>query len=176
MKILLIGFFAFLTWSAISTYIYVCKINGLCNEPIAMQLNAVSQKESVAGDTFRMPLVKEEALEIPKDLILYYAFDKSEFISDSAVDRYFDGSMAYLEQNAQCRLNITGYTDAVGSFEYNQALGYRRAQRVQHYFESRGIPVKRIAIESRGEKEPADDNNTMAGRANNRRTKTTIKK
>jgi outer membrane protein OmpA-like peptidoglycan-associated protein len=36
--------------------------------------------------------------------------------------------------------------------------------------------AKRIIIESKGEKEPADDNNTMAGRANNRRAVITIKK
>jgi outer membrane protein OmpA-like peptidoglycan-associated protein len=176
MKILLFGFLAFLTWSALSTYIYVCKIKGLCNEPITKQPDAVSQKETVANDTFRMPLVQVEAAAIPKDLMIYFAFDKSEFNSDTAADRYFDESNAYLGQNAQARLNITGYTDAIGSLEYNQALGYRRAQRVKQYFESRGIPANTIIIESRGEKEPADDNNTPEGRANNRRTSITIKK
>jgi outer membrane protein OmpA-like peptidoglycan-associated protein len=176
MKILLIGFLAFSTWSALSTYIYVCKIKGLCNEPVTMQLDVVNQKDTVAGDTFSEPLVQEDAVVIPKDLVIYFAFDKSEFISDTAADRYFDESNAYLDQNSQARLNITGYTDAIGSFEYNQALGYRRAQRMQQYFESRGMPANRIKIESRGEKEPADVNNTKAGRANNRRTTITIKK
>jgi outer membrane protein OmpA-like peptidoglycan-associated protein len=175
MKILIIGFFAFSAWSALSTYIYVCKIKELCNQPITMQLNVVNQKDIVADDTFSKPLVKEEAL-IPKDIIIYFAFDKSEFNSDAAVDKYFDESHAYLDQNLQARLNITGYTDAIGSIEYNQALGYRRAQRMQRYFESRGMPANRIIIESRGEKEPADVNNTTAGRANNRRTSITIKK
>jgi outer membrane protein OmpA-like peptidoglycan-associated protein len=47
---------------------------------------------------------------------------------------------------------------------------------MQHYFERKGILSNKIIIESRGEKDPADDNNTSAGRANNRRTVITIKK
>jgi OOP family OmpA-OmpF porin len=72
-------------------------------------------------------------------------------------------------------LSITGHTDAIGSDEYNQALGYRRAKSVQHYFESKGIPANKIIIESKGEKEPADNNSSVTGRANNRRTIITIK-
>ena len=175
MKILIIGFLAFVTWSALSTYIYVCKIKGLCYEPITMQIGAVNHKDVITGDTIRKPLVREQAV-IPKDLIIYFAFDKSEFNSDAETDKYFDESNAYLDQNLQARLSITGYTDAIGSNEYNKALGYRRAQSMQHYFESKGMLANKIIIESKGEKEPADDNNTTAGRANNRRTLITLKK
>jgi OOP family OmpA-OmpF porin len=41
---------------------------------------------------------------------------------------------------------------------------------MKQYFESKGMPENKIKIESRGEKDPADDNNTTDGRANNRRT------
>jgi len=173
MKILLIGFLALCTWIALSTYIYVCKIKGLCHEPEAIEIGAVNQKDIIAGDTLRPPLVREEAA-IPKDLIIYFAFDKSEFNSDAKTDTYIHESKAYLDQNLQARLSITGHTDAIGSDAYNQALGYRRAQSVQHYFERKGMPAKNSIIESKGEKEPADDNNTTAGRANNRRTVVTI--
>ena len=76
----------------------------------------------------------------------------------------------------KARLSITGHTDAIGSEEYNLALGFRRAQSVQSYFENKGIPANRIIVESSGEKEPADNNNTTTGRANNRRTVITINK
>jgi outer membrane protein OmpA-like peptidoglycan-associated protein len=175
MKILIIGFLAFLGWSALSTHIYVCKIKGLCNEPNTIEVKAVNQKDVTAGDTLPKSLVSEQAV-IPVNLVIYFAFDKSEFNSDVQTDKYFNESNAYLDKNSQARLNITGYTDAIGSDEYNQALGYRRAQSVQHYFESKGIPATKIIIESKGEKEPSDDNNTTAGRANNRRTAITIKK
>lgn len=174
MKILLIGFLALFCWSALSTYIYVCKVKGLCNETETIDTGAVNQRDVIAVDTLSKPLVREQAV-IPKNLSIYFAFDKSEFTSDAKTARYFDESNAYLDQNSQARLSITGHTDAIGSDEYNQALGYRRAQSVQHFFESKGLPANKIIIESKGEKEPADDNNTTPGRANNRRTAITIK-
>jgi outer membrane protein OmpA-like peptidoglycan-associated protein len=175
MKILIIGFLLFFGWSALATHIYVCDIKGLCGEPMTKQIYVVSQKEVVAVDTSAKVVVHEQAL-IPENLVTYFAFDKSEFNSDAKTDKYFNESNAFLNQNPQARLNITGHTDAVGSDEYNQALGYRRAQSMQHYFESKGLTADKIIIESRGEKEPADNNSTPAGRANNRRTVITIKK
>jgi outer membrane protein OmpA-like peptidoglycan-associated protein len=175
MKILIIGFLAFCAWSALSTSIYVCKIKGLCDKPIAVQISTVGHKDIIAGDTMPEPAM-QELVVIPNDLIIRFAFDKSEFISDAETDKYFDESNAYLNKNSQARLHITGHTDAIGSDAYNQALGFRRAQNVQHYFESKGLPANRIIIESEGEKMPADDNQTTSGRANNRRAAITVKK
>jgi outer membrane protein OmpA-like peptidoglycan-associated protein len=174
MKFLIIGFLVLFGWSALSYHIYVCKIKGLCNEPTATQIEMVSNKDTIAGDTLSKPLAPEKAA-LPENLSIYFAFDKSEFNSDVVTDRYFDAASAYLNQNSQARLSITGHTDAIGSDEYNQALGYRRAQSVQRYFENKGISAGKIIAESKGEKAPSDDNNTATGRAKNRRTEITIK-
>jgi outer membrane protein OmpA-like peptidoglycan-associated protein len=174
MKILIIGFLAFLGWSVLSYHLYVCKIKGLCNEPVPVQIEMVNNKDTIAVDTLRKPSAAEKAV-LPGNLNIYFAFDKSDFNSDAGIDKYFDESNTYLNQNSQARLSITGHTDAIGSDEYNQALGYRRAQSVQRYFESKGISANKIIIESKGEKTPSDDNNTATGRTNNRRTEITIK-
>jgi outer membrane protein OmpA-like peptidoglycan-associated protein len=142
MKILVIGFLALFCWSALSTYIYVCKVKGLCNETETTE-TVVNQRDVIAVDTLSKPIVREQAV-IPKNLLIYFAFDKSEFNFDAVTDKYVNESNEYLDQNSQARLSITGHTDA-------------------------------IIIESKGEKEPADDNNTTPGRANNRRTEITIK-
>ena len=175
MKILIIGFLAFSGWSALSTYIYVCKIKGLCYEPTTMQIGAVSHHDVIAGDTLREPVMQKQAI-IPENIVTYFAFDKSEFNADAKTNKFFDESNTYLNQNTQAMLSITGYTDAIGTDEYNQALGYRRAQSMQHYFESKGILANKIIINSKGENEPASNNNTPEGRANNRRSVITIKK
>ena len=175
MKILTIGFLAFFGWSVFSTYIYVCKIKGLCFEPVNVQFGKASHTNIMAGDTLHKPLMREQAA-IPKNMVIYFAFDKSEFKADAQTDKYFEESGTYMNQNSQVRLSITGHTDSIGSNEYNKALGYRRAQSIEHYFERKGMFAKKIIIESKGEKEPAEDNNTMAGRANNRRAVITIKK
>ena len=173
MRILTIGFLVFITWSVLSTYIYVCKIKGLCYEPKTMQTGVVKDKDVIAADTLNKPIVREQAV-IPENLVIHFAFDKSEFNPDAMTDKYFDESNVYLNQNSQARLGITGHTDAIGTDEYNQALGYRRAQSTQHYFENKGMPANKITIESKGEKEPVDDNSTKQGRANNRRAVITI--
>jgi outer membrane protein OmpA-like peptidoglycan-associated protein len=173
MKILFIGFLALSAWIALSTYIYVCKIKGLCHEPAATEIMAAPVQDVIVEDTLSRPSAEENAV-IPKDLIIYFAFDKSEFNADAKTDTYIQKSKAFLDQNSQARLSFTGHTDAIGSDAYNQALGNRRAQSVQHYFESKGVPANNTIVESKGEMEPADNNNTSAGRANNRRTVVTI--
>jgi outer membrane protein OmpA-like peptidoglycan-associated protein len=178
MKILFIGFLALSAWIALSTYIYVCKIKGLCHEPAATEIRAITieaitPEEVITADTLSSPSAEENAV-IPKDLIIYFAFDKSEFNADAKTDTYIQKSKAFLDQNSQARLSFTGHTDAIGSDAYNQALGNRRAQSVQHYFESKGVPANNTIVESKGEMEPVDDNNTSAGRASNRRTVVTI--
>ena len=175
MRILLFGFFALCAWSALATYLYVCKIKELCDEPLTAQISEVKQSNVRVADTIRKPVVQEQAV-IPKNLVIYFAFDKSNFNSNSEADKYFDESNKYLNQNSHTKLTITGHTDAIGTDEYNQALGFRRALSMQRYFESKGILANKIVMESKGKKEPADDNTTTAGRANNRRTVITIKK
>jgi outer membrane protein OmpA-like peptidoglycan-associated protein len=169
MRILIMGFIVFMGWSALSTYIYVCKIKGLCAQPQTTLVDVINNNNTLINE----PKVEEETI-IPMDLVIYFAFDKSDFISDTEAGEYFDKSNAYLLQNDLAKLNITGHADAVGTIEYNHALGLRRAQTTQKYFERLGIPANRIKIESKGEEEPVDDNSTVSGRANNRRTVVTI--
>jgi outer membrane protein OmpA-like peptidoglycan-associated protein len=175
MKILLIGFLAFISWSAISDYIYVCKIRGLCSEPKTIQMSDYNLNDDNIPDSIPRPVAKAQAV-VPENLVIYFRFDRSEFNQEPLADKYIVESKTYLDQNSKARLSIIGYTDATGSVKYNQALGYRRAQSVKHYFETKGLPANMIVIESKGENFPADNNNTKAGRAKNRRTVITINK
>ena len=169
MKILSIGLLAFLSWSVFSAYIYVCKIKGFCNEAKTIQLDTVVPFKMTTEDNAQKSPGDKVAI-MPDNMIIYFAFDKSEFLSDSQADDYFEKSNEYFGQNPQARLNITGYADEIGSEDYNQALGYRRAQSMKLYFENKGISGSRIEIGSRGEKDPADANNTICRQGNNRRT------
>ena len=173
MKVLSIGFLVLCAWIAFSTYIYVCKIKSLCHEPDATEIEAARPEEAVAQDTLAVPPPEAEMM-IPEDLVIHFAFDRSDFKPDAQTDNYMLESKTYLEKHLQARLSFTGHTDAIGTDAYNQALGMRRARSVQNYFESKGLPMQNIVVESKGEKSPVDDNSTSAGRANNRRTEVTI--
>jgi OOP family OmpA-OmpF porin len=62
-----------------------------------------------------------------------------------------------------------GHTDWVGTDEYNQKLGLRRAAAVKAFLVSKGMDPKMVYIDSKGEKQPIADNRTAQGRAKNRR-------
>ena len=65
---------------------------------------------------------------------------------------------------------IAGYTDSIGSKEYNEKLGLERAEEVKRYlYEQHQIPLHKMNVISYGEENPVAENNTKAGRAQNRR-------
>ena len=169
MKTLLIGFILWFGWSAGSTYIYVCKIKGFCSELGTILVDKVSVADSMPNNLADKPVT------MPDKLIIHFAFDKSELNANAKIDNWVNESEVYLEHNSEVTLFIKGHTDAIGTENYNQALGNRRAQSVLLYFEAKGLVAKKIMLESGGEKEPVDDNNTAEGRAKNRRTEIIIK-
>ena len=68
---------------------------------------------------------------------------------------------------------ITGYTDSIGSDDYNLALSQRRAEAVRAIVAQARADLK-LAVEGRGEADPVASNGTPerddpAGRAQNRR-------
>lgn len=173
MKILTIGLIAFLVWSSLSTYLYVCKIKRLCDETITMQYVAPVHEPVVVLDTVSVSPPKFAL--VPEREYIYFDFDKSEFKSAGIPNSFITESNAFLIENADARISITGHADAIGTTEYNYKLGYKRAESVQNYFESKGIPKGKIIIESKGENIPVGDNTTSNGREKNRRTEIIIK-
>jgi outer membrane protein OmpA-like peptidoglycan-associated protein len=67
------------------------------------------------------------------------------------------------------RVTIVGHTDSTGSDAINNPLSVDRAESVRDYLVARGVAVTRIEVSGRGAREPVADNNTDAGRAQNRR-------
>jgi outer membrane protein OmpA-like peptidoglycan-associated protein len=67
-------------------------------------------------------------------------------------------------------LEIEGHTDATGSAEFNAQLALRRAEAVRRYLhEHHRLPLHKINVISYGEERPVAPNDTLEGRANNRR-------
>lgn len=71
-------------------------------------------------------------------------------------------------------INVVGYTDSVGTEEYNQELSVRRANAVKEYMVSEGIDPGIIDVKGMGEAEPVASNDTAEGRAQNRRVEISI--
>jgi OOP family OmpA-OmpF porin len=66
-------------------------------------------------------------------------------------------------------VRVEGHTDSLGSEEYNQNLGRRRAETVRNYLVRGGVAPQRITVRSYGETRPIATNDTDEGRQLNRR-------
>jgi outer membrane protein OmpA-like peptidoglycan-associated protein len=67
------------------------------------------------------------------------------------------------------KLQIEGYTDSIGSDEYNQTLSDKRAEAVRDYLVSQGVSMNNVTAQGMGKADPVADNSTAAGRQLNRR-------
>ena len=74
-----------------------------------------------------------------------------------------------LKEFEKTSIHITGYTDSVGTFEYNIKLSEKRAQSVASYLQAQQIHPARLVTLGRGPQDPVASNDTEDGRARNRR-------
>lgn len=66
-------------------------------------------------------------------------------------------------------LSISGHTDNTGSAPNNQRLSERRAKSCYDFLSRSGVDVSRMSFSGYGESRPIADNNTLRGKALNRR-------
>ncbi len=84
--------------------------------------------------------------------------------SVAAVSKHYEKTM----------IEIDGHTDATGPDEYNRSLSERRADTVKRFFVSQGVREIRLFAQGIGENRPIASNDTVEGRALNRRVELTL--
>jgi outer membrane protein OmpA-like peptidoglycan-associated protein len=82
--------------------------------------------------------------------------------------------VAFLDKYPDRSIAIQGYTDSMGSEDYNQGLSERRADSVKSYLTGQGIGSTRITASGKGRSDPVADNDSAAGRQQNRRVEVII--
>jgi len=81
----------------------------------------------------------------------------------------------FLADNPDAFITLSGFTDRIGSQEYNLALSMVRAASVGFYLEENfAISGNRIVLFGYGEAGPLADNTTEEGRSRNRRVESIV--
>ncbi len=96
-----------------------------------------------------------------------FGFDKSNLSYDAKAG--LDKLVTVLNEYKDTDIELQGHTDSQGSMAYNQTLSEERATAVSVYMDDRGVDASRMTIIGFGETLPKYDNESEAGRTENRR-------
>lgn len=96
-----------------------------------------------------------------------FGFDRADL--DPASQVVLDVAVEQLRKCGDLRVQIEGHTDSTGPEVYNQGLSQRRAGSAERYFIDAGIADDRLVPRGLGESRPLDNNDSVEGRARNRR-------
>lgn len=113
----------------------------------------------------------ELVVTMPQDIL--FEFNSAALRPDLRAD------LAVLAQSLNdypdTTVDVIGHTDNVGDAAYNQDLSSRRAKSVTRVLSANGVSAYRLRAIGRGEAEPVATNQTVAGRAQNRRVEIIIR-
>lgn len=96
-------------------------------------------------------------------------FDFDKYDIKPAAYPILDEALMVYEKNPGIKVEVQGYTDSIGTEEYNLGLSKRRADAVRDYLVSKGVDPTAISTKGYGESNPVASNDTKEGRALNRR-------
>lgn len=80
----------------------------------------------------------------------------------------------FLQEYPTRKIQIEGFTDSVGSDDYNLGLSSRRAESARNALNAQGVALDRIIIRGYGKAFPVVSNDTPEGRQRNRRVEIII--
>lgn len=105
--------------------------------------------------------------------VVYFEFNQYD-LNSNAFNR-IDKVIARLRKDKSLLIDIKGYTDNVGTNEFNIFLSKKRAQIVYDYMNSRGIPSDRMLARFYGKENPVADNSNPNTSWLNRRVEILIR-
>jgi outer membrane protein OmpA-like peptidoglycan-associated protein len=103
-------------------------------------------------------------------------FDTGKWVLSETAKQALCTAAAEAERQPNALLLVVGYTDNVGNEDYNQELSEKRATRVMNHLQQvcRWKPYRMLTPTGMAESDPAADNSTEEGRAQNRRVSVNV--
>jgi outer membrane protein OmpA-like peptidoglycan-associated protein len=133
-----------------------------------MAARAKELEETVANLTAKET---ERGLVLSLDNILF-EFDKAAI--KPGAERTIEKVSEFLNEYPDREIIIEGFTDSVGSDDYNLQLSERRAQAVKEALTENSVAATRVDTKGYGEAYPVASNDSNSGRLQNRRVEIVI--
>ncbi|MGQ7939034.1 OmpA family protein [Paraburkholderia sp. D1E] len=116
------------------------------------------------------PVANGVSVRLPESAL--FEFGKSEVRGDAVA--VINRSAVLLNRSKKPVL-VEGYTDNVGTLDYNQQLSEARATAVGYALVARGVALNRIRTKGYAYNNPVASNDTPEGRTLNRRTEIVVR-
>ncbi len=131
-------------------------------------------EQTEATNALRSRVANIDEYNIRRTTSVYFDTGRHQLSPQAEAELCATATEAQSTNNAL--LLVVGYADAVGSEDYNQVLSERRAGRVVNYLQQRcrWAPYRMLTPSGMAEADPQADNNTVEGRAQNRRVSVSI--
>ena len=101
-------------------------------------------------------------------------FDVNSYALNPSFRPTLDQVAQSLQQYPNSLIDVYGHTDSTGSATHNQTLSENRARTVANYLTSQGVSSGRVRSQGFGMTMPVASNDTVDGRARNRRVEIKI--
>lgn len=143
----------------------------------ATTLDAFRQRLPAETDLVQDVLIVDDELDVHTlcrrmfdtirnaDVTFRQSGSKLRTASFAALDRM----ISFASSCVEVTILIVGHSDTSGDEEFNRILSLRRAEAVAEYLRAGGVPAEQLRVDGRGSSEPVADNDTVHGRARNRR-------
>ena len=131
-------------------------------DPVAKHATAVIAEATPA------PAVQKKTVFVPYTLQTetLFAYNKSD-LSESGKNKIHTEITDKIKESSEDEVVvISGYTDRIGSEDYNMKLSQRRADAVKAYLVEQGIADSRIETVAKGEADPIAACDNIKGKAN----------
>ncbi len=128
------------------------------------------EEELIVNSRLEIKLIVKKDTFIIDDI--FFAFDSYE-LNNEALE-FLGRLIQFLKARPELFVQINGFTDSIGSDEYNQMLSVIRAKSVGNYLEANKLETDRFTIKGFGESRHKASNSTPEGRQINRRAEIQI--
>ena len=108
-----------------------------------------------------------------KDTVVFFDTDRSGLSKQER--RKLDEIIMFAKVDKGLQIKVNGHADGRGRRIYNRKLSARRADAVERYLLSKGVPAMQVSQMAYGEGRPAASNRSPRGRQTNRRVEVVIR-